>query len=76
MRVINTSRWPQPIGGGRLVAAGETRDVNSRTPEVARALDVGHLRAVAGRQRRTASPPAEPEPEPEPSSVDASEETA
>jgi hypothetical protein len=67
MRVKNTSPFPVPVGGGQMVDVGGHADLNSRTPEVAAALDRGVLTRTTSRPAPRRPPRRDaPEPEPEP----------
>jgi hypothetical protein len=71
MRVKNVSAFPVAVGGGQMVDVGGHADLNSRTPEVASALDRGVLTRTTGRPAPRRPAPrdvSEPEPasQPEP----------
>jgi hypothetical protein len=74
MRVKNVSPFPVPVGGGQMVDVGGHADLNSRTPEVAAALDRGVLTRTTSRPAPRRPAPrdvSEPEPagQPEPASA-------
>jgi hypothetical protein len=65
MRVKNVSPFPVAVGGGQMVDVGGHADLNSRTPEVAAALDRGVLTRTTGRPApRRPAPRDVSEPEP------------
>ena len=62
MRVKNVSPFPVAVGGGQMVDVGGHADLNSRTPEVAAALDRGVLTRTSGRPAPRRPAASQPEP--------------